>query len=162
MRAFPVLSLLYIAILAIPLTLLALAFLLIAVRSVGRGLEARAERRRGATPLAPPPSEERHLRVTRDDVRRSLRWALDPDAPAPARRVAAPRRPVAPVADGEPRREPPAAPAAGPPSAVPPLPPGVPTKQCPDCAETVLAAARICKHCRYRFEGWDELLREVG
>jgi hypothetical protein len=26
------------------------------------------------------------------------------------------------------------------------------TKCCPDCAETVLASARVCKHCRYRFE----------
>lgn len=26
------------------------------------------------------------------------------------------------------------------------------TKTCPDCAETVLAAARVCKHCGYRFE----------
>jgi Superinfection immunity protein len=25
------------------------------------------------------------------------------------------------------------------------------TKKCPDCAETVLADARACKHCRYRF-----------
>jgi len=25
-------------------------------------------------------------------------------------------------------------------------------KQCPDCAETVQAAARVCKHCGYRFE----------
>ncbi|WP_082109829.1 zinc ribbon domain-containing protein [Mycobacterium sp. UM_Kg1] len=25
------------------------------------------------------------------------------------------------------------------------------TKACPDCAETVLAAARVCKHCGYRF-----------
>jgi hypothetical protein len=24
-------------------------------------------------------------------------------------------------------------------------------KQCPDCAETVLAAAKVCKHCGYRF-----------
>lgn len=24
-------------------------------------------------------------------------------------------------------------------------------KQCPDCAETVLAAANVCKHCGYRF-----------
>lgn len=43
-----------------------------------------------------------------------------------------------------------------------PLPPGVPTKVCPDCAETVLAEARICKHCRLEFEGWTRLLREVG
>jgi len=28
-----------------------------------------------------------------------------------------------------------------------------PTKTCPDCAETVLAAARVCKHCGYRFGG---------
>jgi hypothetical protein len=26
------------------------------------------------------------------------------------------------------------------------------TKQCPDCAEVVLAEARVCKHCKYRFE----------
>lgn len=26
------------------------------------------------------------------------------------------------------------------------------TKTCPDCAETVLAAARVCKHCGSRFE----------
>ncbi len=26
------------------------------------------------------------------------------------------------------------------------------TKTCPDCAETVLAAARVCKHCGYRFQ----------
>jgi ribosomal protein L32 len=25
------------------------------------------------------------------------------------------------------------------------------TKKCPDCAETVLAEARVCKHCGYRF-----------
>ena len=26
------------------------------------------------------------------------------------------------------------------------------TKQCPDCAETVLKEARVCKHCGYRFD----------
>jgi hypothetical protein len=26
------------------------------------------------------------------------------------------------------------------------------TKRCPDCAETVLGSARVCKHCHYRFE----------
>jgi hypothetical protein len=25
------------------------------------------------------------------------------------------------------------------------------TKQCPECAESVMAAARVCKHCGYRF-----------
>jgi 5-hmdU DNA kinase, helical domain/Uncharacterised protein family UPF0547 len=27
------------------------------------------------------------------------------------------------------------------------------TRMCPDCAETVLEAARICKHCGHRFDG---------
>jgi hypothetical protein len=26
-----------------------------------------------------------------------------------------------------------------------------PTKDCPECAETILAAARVCKHCGYRY-----------
>lgn len=30
--------------------------------------------------------------------------------------------------------------------------PATATKRCPDCAETVLAAAQVCKHCRYRFD----------
>ncbi|MFV8315324.1 DUF2510 domain-containing protein [Mycobacterium sp. 23] len=25
------------------------------------------------------------------------------------------------------------------------------TKKCPDCAETILAAAKVCKHCGYRY-----------
>jgi hypothetical protein len=25
-------------------------------------------------------------------------------------------------------------------------------KQCPDCTETVLEAAQVCKHCGYRFK----------
>jgi hypothetical protein len=29
---------------------------------------------------------------------------------------------------------------------------GPTTKVCPDCAETVLHSARVCKHCHYRFE----------
>jgi Uncharacterised protein family UPF0547 len=27
-----------------------------------------------------------------------------------------------------------------------------PTRQCPDCAETILTEARVCKHCGYRFD----------
>jgi len=29
--------------------------------------------------------------------------------------------------------------------------PGPQTKQCPDCAETILAAANVCRFCGYRF-----------
>ena len=27
------------------------------------------------------------------------------------------------------------------------------TKQCPECAETIKAAARVCRFCRHRFDG---------
>ncbi len=39
-----------------------------------------------------------------------------------------------------------------PPPEVAPEPAESSTKACPDCAETVLAAARVCKHCGYRFQ----------
>ena len=29
---------------------------------------------------------------------------------------------------------------------------GPTTKVCPDCAETVLHSARVCRHCRFRFD----------
>jgi hypothetical protein len=29
---------------------------------------------------------------------------------------------------------------------------GPTTKVCPDCAETVLHSARVCKHCHFRFD----------
>jgi hypothetical protein len=141
------LSLLYITILAVPLTLLALAVLLIVVRGAGRRIQERSERRR-ATPLAPPPSTG-GLRGARLDLRRSLARALDPDTPGEARVVASPRERATPrLAD---RQRPMTAAWAEPAPARPPA--GVATKACPECAETVLAAARICKHCRYRFDG---------
>lgn len=30
---------------------------------------------------------------------------------------------------------------------------GQSNKACPECAETVLAAANVCKHCGHRFDG---------
>ena len=69
--------------------------------------------------------------------------------------------PAAPVADLADRRAPepvlPALPVGFRYDAVTPGPlqlvddDGPTTKVCPDCAETVLASARVCKHCRYRF-----------
>lgn len=41
---------------------------------------------------------------------------------------------------------------SGVPTAAPTTAQPQPTKTCPDCAETVLAAARVCKHCGYRFD----------
>jgi hypothetical protein len=113
------LSPLTIVILGVLLTLVALAFLIIAPRRVDRGTHA------------------------------------------PARRPAASRQPAAPFAPTAPA---PAAVAAAVAAAERPerLPAGVAVKECPRCAETVLAAARICKHCRHRFAGWAELLRDVG
>jgi hypothetical protein len=141
------LSLLYITILAVPLTLLALAFLLIVVRGAGRRVHERSERRK-ATPLAPPPSTSR-LREARLDLRGSLARALDPETAVQARVVASPRERATPrLAD---QQRPMTAAWAEASATTPPA--GLPTKACPECAETVLAAARICKHCRYRFDG---------
>jgi len=143
------LSLLYITILAVPLTLMALAFLLIVVRGAGRRVHERSERRR-ATPLASPPSTG-GLREARLDWRRSLARALDPDTPSAARVVASPRERATPrLAD---HQRPLTAAWAEPAPGAARSPAGVATKACPECAETVLAAARICKHCRYRFDG---------
>src|SRR5262245_14084489 len=34
------------------------------------------------------------------------------------------------------------------------------TKKCPDCAETILADAKVCKHCGYRFTSEPEHITE--
>ena len=60
-----------------------------------------------------------------------------------ARRVQASRRPPPRPADSQ---------DAAATHVLPPLPDTEATKTCPDCAETVLAAARVCKHCGFRFE----------
>lgn len=166
-------------VLAVPLTLAAIALLIISLRAAGRRLtddeyEA-ADGRALATALATPPSEDGLGELRRLDLRRSVLRAMDPDVDLPARRMAAPRRgsspqvrdhfdPAAvaddPLAVG--RRSAGETQALG--LAVPapfdegPLPAGVPTKDCPDCAETVLEAARICKHCRYRFDGEQDVI----
>ncbi len=41
--------------------------------------------------------------------------------------------------------------AAPTPSAATPTPEGIEHKTCPDCAESVLSAARVCRYCGYRF-----------
>jgi hypothetical protein len=140
------LSLLYITILAVPLTLLALAFLLIVVRGAGRMVAERSGRR-AATPLAPPPSTG-GLR----DLHFDLRGALDPEASGAARVVAAERERATPLL-AEQQRPLTAAWAEAATATARAVPPGLATKACPECAETVLEAARICKHCRYRFDG---------
>lgn len=167
------LDLAYLALVVAPLTIAAAALLVMAVRSFRSHADARAERRRAeiARAEARPggmrkkgaPLEEPASIASLGDVR-SLGTQLvaslanDPrperdkpsleelsalvealahpprEAPRPTE-IAAPPPPAARVG---------AAPAA--------------TKRCPDCAEEILAAARVCKHCRYRFEERDERL----
>jgi hypothetical protein len=161
------LDLVYLALVALPLTLAAFALLLIAVRSFRGASAERAERRAVAVaraeaqpggmrkreaPMAEPPSI-----ATLPDVRalgRTLKASLDVDPPvAPAAAAATPppfdelaalveslaRSPAESLRAADLRRPHIGAPAAQ-------------TKICPDCAEEILAAARVCKHCRCRFD----------
>lgn len=174
------LDLLYIAIVALPLTLAAVALLLISVRSAQSRAEERAQRRaaqvkaaqnapaglrKPGDPLTPAASVATLGDVDIAAIGRTLAAALEPDDPRtePA---------LAPVALDEiseiaaalsfpPPRRGPARPAAVAPPAVfadtaASAVAGRATKHCPDCAEEVLAAARVCKHCRYRWEGYGE------
>jgi hypothetical protein len=157
------LDLVYLALVAAPLTLAATALLLIAVRSFRGHADERAERRRlelerahdrpagmrkRDAPLAETPSI-----ASMPDVRalgRTVVASLSPDPPAPraeapsvealtalVESLAYPPREALRRADLE-RPHVGAAPAR--------------TKTCPDCAEEILAAARVCKHCRCRFD----------
>lgn len=159
------LDLVYLALVAAPLTLAATALLLIALRSFRGHADERAQRRalelqraqsappglrKRDAPLEAPPSI-----ATLPDVRaigRSVVASLAPDPPAAAAAAPAAPPPVDELAAlveqlahpdlareaALPRPRVGAAPAA--------------TKTCPDCAEEILAAARVCKHCRCRFD----------
>ena len=156
------LDLVYFALVAAPLTLAAFALLLTVLRSYRTASDTRAQRRRAEVerareqpggmrrrdaPLAAPPSIARipDVRELGRSVVASLvnepRPAPEP-APVPqdlgelsALVEALSRTPVEPI---------PLRPQVG---AAP-----VQTKRCPDCAEEILAAARVCKHCRCRFD----------
>jgi hypothetical protein len=109
------LDLVYIGLVALPLTIAAVSLLLLAWRAVRGEGEAPAPRVRAA-PRVPAARPER---------------AAAPEPAAP-RDLAALLRPAEPLDS----------------TAISPRD----TKRCPDCAEEVLAAARVCKHCRYRFD----------
>lgn len=161
------LDLVYLALVAAPLTIAAAAMLLMALRSYRGHADERAERRREAVeraqerpaglrkrsePLVDPPSiaslgDVRSLgrsvvaslandpRPERDKPSISELTALVESLAYPPREAPLPTH-MAPVKHDVSR--------VGAPAAA--------TKHCPDCAEEVLAAARVCKHCRYRFD----------
>ncbi|MFL5845112.1 MAG: hypothetical protein ACJ762_10495 [Solirubrobacteraceae bacterium] len=167
------LDLVYLALVAAPLTIAAAAMLLMALRSYRGHADARVERRRTEIELAherPPglrkrsaPLDEPASIASLGDVRslgRSVVASLAND-PRPERdrpsleELSAlveslaypPREAPLPTAVGDVKRivsTPATAPRVGAPAAV--------TKHCPDCAEEILAAARVCKHCRYRYD----------
>lgn len=161
------LDLVYLALVVAPLTIAAAAMLLMALRSFRGHADERAQRRREAieraherpaglrkrsAPLADPPSI-----ASLGDVRslgRSVMASLAND-PRPEREQPSiaelsalveslaypPREAPRPTEMARVKRD---VSRVGAPQAV--------TKHCPDCAEEVLAAARVCKHCRYRFD----------
>jgi hypothetical protein len=161
------LDLVYLALVAAPLTIASAAMLLMALRSYRGHADARAGRRQEAVeraqerpaglrkrsqPLSDTPSI-----ASLGDVRslgRSVVASLAND-PRPERDKPSieelsalveslaypPREAPLPTVVGDVKRE---VPRIGAPRAA--------TKHCPDCAEEVLAAARVCKHCRYRFD----------
>lgn len=172
------LDLLYIAIVALPLTLAAAALLLVSVRSVQSRAEQHVQRhaaqvtaaqdappglRKPGDPLTPAASVATLGDVDIGAIGRTLAAALEPADPrtAPASAPVAPDQisEIAAALSFPPRA--PARPVVGAPpgdlaDAAASAVAGRATKRCPDCAEEVLAAARVCKHCRYRWEGHGE------
>jgi len=165
------LDLVYLALVAAPLTIAAAALLVIALRSLRGHADARAERRaleieraqerpgwmrRPSSPLADPPSIASlpDVRALGRSVVASL--ANDPRPAPPARPAPARASEDELTALVEALAHPPRAPRLDVGRRAAPRPPvGAPaaaTKHCPDCAEEILAAARVCKHCRYRFD----------
>jgi hypothetical protein len=156
------LDLVYLALVVAPLTLAALALLLMVLRSFRTHSDARAQRRRAEVerartqpggmrrrdqPLVAPPSIARLGDVR--ELGRSVVASLAND-PQPARRS----RPAPPDLDELSALV--ESLARSPIEQLPPRPhvgaPPAETKRCPDCAEEILAAARVCKHCRCRFD----------
>lgn len=125
------LDFLYLALVVAPLTIAAAALLLVALRGYRGHALAGAERRR--LELERPQEPPAGLRPSLEELSALVEALAHPPRPVPL-----------PGAGGDASR---AVPRVGAPAA--------PTKHCPDCAEEVLAAARVCKHCRYRFDERD-------
>jgi hypothetical protein len=163
------LDLAYLALVVAPLTIAAAALLVMAVRSFRTHSDARLERRRAEIAVAQArpggmrkkdaPLEEPASIASLGDVRSlgtQLVASLAND-PRPERDKPSLEELSALVeALAHPPREAPRPTEIGasvmPPPAVRVGAGPVATKHCPDCAEEILAAARVCKHCRYRFE----------
>jgi hypothetical protein len=165
------LDLAYLALVVAPLTIAAAALLVMALRGFRSHADARAERRRAEIAHA-----ERHpggLRKKSAPLDEPASIASLGDVRSLGRNV------VASLAnDPRPERDKPSieelsalVEALAYPPREAPLPTEVKrverpqvgaaraaTKHCPDCAEEILAAAKVCKHCRYRFEERDERL----
>lgn len=163
------LDLVYLALVAAPLTIAAAAMLVMALRSFRGAADARTERRlqavshaqehpgglrKRSAPLDDPPSiaSLADVRALGRSVVASLANDPRPDRVGEPPSIAElsalveslaypPREAPLPTAMGDVKR---VVGRVGAPAAA--------TKHCPDCAEEILAAARVCKHCRYRFD----------
>jgi hypothetical protein len=153
------LDLVYLGLVVAPLTLAGAALLLMAVRSFRTHADARAERRRvdveraqqrpaGLRKRSEPMAEPASIASVTDvrSLGRSVVAALanDPKPESDKPSLEQLSAIVEALAKRPPEADLSARPRVGAAAAE--------TKHCPDCAEEVLAAARVCKHCRYRFD----------